>query len=93
MNAEHIKQKAVNTILFRNHTLYIAGFSEQLAKDLKVINAGLTFQRGHTIYYLICKPKPSRQSWRNQRILYLSQIPARLHNQMQAEHNFVTQNI
>ena len=41
-----------------NHSPYIAGFSEKLAKDLKPIHIGLTFQKGRTIYNLVCKLKP-----------------------------------
>ena len=32
------------------HAPYIAGFSEQLARDLKPIHIGLTFQKGRTMY-------------------------------------------
>ena len=30
------------------HAPYIAGFSERLAKDLKTLNIGVTFQKGRT---------------------------------------------
>ena len=40
------------------HIPYIAGFAEKLAKDLRVVNVGVTFQKGRTIYNSVCKLKP-----------------------------------
>ena len=40
------------------HAPYIAGFSKQLARELKIIHIGLTFQKGRTIYNSVCKLKP-----------------------------------
>ena len=58
MNAEHEEEKSsyYDTL----HVPYIAGFSEQLAKDLKVINVGATLQRDVPFRHSICKLKPSR---------------------------------
>ena len=32
------------------HIPYIAGFAKKLAKDLRVVNVGVTFQKGKTIF-------------------------------------------
>ena len=37
------------------HAPYITGFSEQLARDLKQIKIGVTFQKGNTLYNSVCK--------------------------------------
>ena len=42
------------------HAPYIAGFSEQLARDLKQIKIGVTFQKGNTLYNSVCKLKPQK---------------------------------
>ena len=42
------------------HAPYIAGFSEQLARDLKQIKIGVTFQKGNTLYNSVCKLKPEK---------------------------------
>ena len=44
------------------HAPYIAGFSEQLAKDLQPIHIGLPFQKGRTIYSSVCKLKPIKHA-------------------------------
>ena len=44
------------------HAPYIAGFSEQLARDLKSIHIGLVFQKGKTSYNSVCKLKPIKHS-------------------------------
>ena len=68
MNAEHEEEKSsyYDTL----HVPYIAGLSEQLAKDLKVINVGVTFQRGRTIFDSICKQKPLRHRDDKQNLIY-----------------------
>jgi len=52
------------------HVPYIAGLSEQLAKDLKVINVGVTFQRGRTVFDSICKLKPSSHRDDKKNLIY-----------------------
>ena len=40
-------------------TMYIAGLSERLTKDLKTLNIGVTYQKGRTLFLnSLCKLKP-----------------------------------
>ena len=52
------------------HVPYIAGFLEQLAKDLKLVNVGVTFQRDRNIFDSICKLKPSRHRDDKKNLIY-----------------------
>ena len=52
------------------HAPYIAGFSEKLAKDLKPIHIGLTFQKGRTIYNSVCKLKPLKHPDDRKNVIY-----------------------
>ena len=40
------------------HFPYIAEFAEKLAKDLRIVNVGVTFQKWRTIFNSVCKLKP-----------------------------------
>ena len=52
------------------HAPYISGFSEQLARDLKQIKIGVTFQKGNTLYNSICKLKPQKHPDDRKNIIY-----------------------
>ena len=49
---------------------YLPGFSEQLARDLKQIKIGVTFQKGNTLYNSICKLKPQKHPDDRKNIIY-----------------------
>ena len=49
---------------------YIAGFSEKLAKDLKLINIGVTFRKGKTLYNSFCKLKPPCTKEMRKNVIY-----------------------
>ena len=68
MNAEHEEEKSSSYDTL--HIPYIAGFSEQLAKDLKVVNVGVTFQRGRTVFDSMCKLKPSSHRDDKKNLIY-----------------------
>ena len=52
------------------HIPYIAGFAEKLAKDLRVVNVGVTFQKGRTIFNSICKLKPLKHPDEKKNLIY-----------------------
>lgn len=52
------------------HVPYVAGFSEKLAKDLKHVNVGVTFQKGKTIFNSVCKLKPPKHSDERKNVIY-----------------------
>ena len=52
------------------HAPYIAGFSEQLARHLKQIKIGVTFQEGNTLYNTVYKLKPEKHPDDRKDIIY-----------------------
>ena len=52
------------------HIPYIAGFAEKLAKDLRVVNVGVTFQKGRTIFNSVCKLKPLKHPDEKKNLIY-----------------------
>ena len=52
------------------HAPYIAGLSERLAKDLKTLNIGVTFQKGRTLFNSLCKLKPPRSQNDRKNVIY-----------------------
>ena len=57
------------------HAPFIAGFSEQLVKDLKPIHTGLTFQKGRTILITTqCANQSNIQMIEKYYLLYQLQI-------------------
>ena len=50
--------------------VYIAGFTEKVAKDLRVVNVGVTFQKGRTIFNSICKLKPLKHPDEKKNLIY-----------------------
>ena len=49
---------------------YIAGFSEQLARDLKPIHIGVAFQKGRTIYSSVWNLKPIKHLDDRKNVMY-----------------------
>jgi len=52
------------------HAPYIAGFSERIAKDLKNLNIGVTFQKGRILFNSLCKLKPPRSQNDRKNVIY-----------------------
>ena len=52
------------------HIPYLAGFAEKLAKDLRVVNVGVTFQKGRTIFNSVCKLKPLKHPDEKKNLIY-----------------------
>ena len=52
------------------HAPYLAGFSEKLAKDLRKLNIGVTFQKGNTFHHSFCKLKPPRSAQEHKNVIY-----------------------
>ena len=58
VDLDHHKTEEKSEYFNTLHAPYIAGFSEKLAKDLKHINVGITFSKGHTFFNSFCRLKP-----------------------------------